>query len=426
MPRFQTLDAWLSWQENLHYKPIDPGLDRVRRVYTRLGARRPGSTVITVAGTNGKGSSVALLESICHAQGFTTGSYTSPHIQHYNERIRINGIAQPDAAICDAFAIIDAARLDETLSYFEFGTLAALEIFNRNSLDIVFLEVGLGGRLDAVNIIDPDIALVTSIALDHTEWLGDSLESIGREKAGIFRAGRPAICADAEPPASLEAAASKIKAHWLSLGKQFFIGSGPRSWSWSEPDRQYQDLPFPALPGAHQLNNAAGVLMALSCLPASKAVSREAIVIGLSEVSLAGRIESIPGRVEQLLDVSHNTGGAEALAAYLSAKPASGKTYAILGMLAGKDSPGYITALNTQIDSWYGVGLSCERAKSVIDLCRDIQCATTDTACVCCATMTSAQLELGKVVQAGDRLVICGSFHTVSEWIEQDSKKFLK
>lgn len=419
MPRFQTLDAWLAWQENLHHTKIDPGLERVRRVYTRLGSRRPAATVITIAGTNGKGSCVAMLESICQAQGFTTGSYTSPHLLRYNERIRINGNAQADGVICDAFAAVDAARQNETLSYFEFGTLAALEVFNRLSPDIVFLEVGLGGRLDAVNIIDPDIALVTSISLDHTEWLGNDLECIGREKAGIFRADRPAICADAQAPATLEAVASRIKAHWFSLGQHFFIEPDAPGWRWTGPDNEYRNLPLPALAGAHQLENAAGVMMALSCLPAAKAVSREAIVTGLTGVKLAGRLQLIPGPVEQLLDVSHNVEGGEALAAYLSDNPAGGQTYAVLGMLADKDTQGYVAALSAQVERWFGVGLGSERAESVTRLCEDIRLASADTACVCCATMAAARDALEKVIQPGDRLVICGSFYTVSEWLKR-------
>lgn len=425
MPRFQTLDDWLAWQEKLHYKKIDPGLDRVRRVYASLGGKQPASTVITVAGTNGKGSSVAMLESICHAQGFSTGSYTSPHLLRYNERIRINGIAQSDEVICDAFTAIDVARQGETLSYFEFGTLAALEIFRRFSPDILLLEVGLGGRLDAVNIIDPDIALVTSISLDHMEWLGNDLESIGREKAGIFRAGKPAICADAEPPGSLETIAEAIKAQWFALNKEFFIESEPHHWSWIGPDVAYRDLPLPALPGVHQLNNAAGVLMALSCLPDTLAVSRQAIEQGLSVVTLPGRLQSIPGRVEQLLDVSHNTEGGEVLAAFLAGNPCKGKNYAVLGMLEGKDSRGYIRALSAHIDHWHGTGLGCERAKSAAGLCEDIQLVAADTACVCCDTIAAACAQLDRLVRPGDRLVICGSFYTVAEWLGQDSKLFL-
>jgi dihydrofolate synthase/folylpolyglutamate synthase len=426
MPRFQTLDTWLAWQEKLHPKKIDPGLDRVKRVYNRLGAKRPAPCVITIAGTNGKGSSVALMESICRAQGLTTGSYTSPHLLRYNERIRINGIEQPDDVICDAFAKIDTARQDETLSYFEFGTLAALEVFNNFSLDIVFLEVGLGGRLDAVNIIDPDVALVTSIALDHTEWLGDNLDSIGREKAGIFRAGRPAICADADPPASLQSVAQTVKAHWLSLNRHFFIESKPDGWSWIGPNNQHRDLPMPALAGSHQLQNAAGVLMALACLPGDIEISREAIEDGLREVSLVARVQFLPGRVDLLLDVSHNEQSARALAEYLAAQPARGKTWAVIGMLADKDSHGFAAAMKAQIDNWYCVGLSCERAKPVVELYRDIRQVAGGTPCVSCDTMAAACDRLQKEVEAGDRLVVCGSFHTVSEWLEQDLKDFQK
>ena len=426
MPRFKTLDAWLVWQEKLHPKKIDPGLDRVNRVYNRLGAQRPAACVITIAGTNGKGSSVALMESICHAQGLTTGSYTSPHLLRYNERIRINGIEQPDEVICDAFAKIDAARQDETLSYFEFGTLAALTVFNDFSLDIVFLEVGLGGRLDAVNIIDSDVALVTSIALDHTEWLGDNLESIGREKAGIFRPGRPAICADADPPGALETVARTVKAHWLSLNKHFFIESGSDGWSWIGPNNQHSNLPMPALAGSHQLQNAAGVLMALTCLPGDMEISRQAIEDGLREVSLVARVQYLPGRVDILLDVSHNVQSAQALAAYLETRPARGKTRAVIGMLADKDSQGFAAALKAQIDCWYSVGLSCERAKPVAELYQDIQQVTEGTPCVSCDTMAAACDRLQKDAVEGDRLVVCGSFHTVSEWMEQDLKDFQK
>lgn len=420
MPRFRTLEAWLVWQETLHPNKIDLGLDRVRRVYGRLGYKRLAPCVITVAGTNGKGSSVALLESICCANGFTTGSYTSPHLLRYNERIRINNIEQSDSAICDAFARVDAARQDETLSYFEFGTLAALEIFNQHSMDIVLLEVGLGGRLDAVNIIDPDIALVTSIALDHTEWLGPDLDSIAREKAGIFRTGRPAICAQPDPPAALQASAQACSAHWLALNKHFFIQSGSNCWSWSGPDRKYQDLPFPALAGAHQLNNASGALMALSCLPDAMAVSREAIEKGLRNVRLAGRLQYLSGKVAQLLDVSHNVQGAQALAAYLAAHPVEGQTIVVIGMLSDKDSQGFAATLAPQIDSWYITGLGCDRAKSVAELTHAIKLVIADTPCVSCDTMALARKRLDNDAQPGDRVVVCGSFHTVSEWLEQD------
>ena len=426
MPRFKTLDAWLDWQEKLHPKKIDPGLDRVNRVYNRLDAKRPAACVITIAGTNGKGSSVALMESICHAQGLTTGSYTSPHLLRYNERIRINGIEQPDEVICDAFAEIDTARHDDTLSYFEFGTLAALTVFNNFSLDVVFLEVGLGGRLDAVNIIDPDVALVTSISLDHTEWLGDNLESIGREKAGIFRAGCPAICADADPPASLQSVAQTVEAHWLSLNKHFFIESDSDGWSWIGPNNQLRNLPMPALAGSHQLQNAAGVLMALTCLPGDMEISRQAIEDGLREVSLAARVQYLPGRVDLLLDVSHNEQSAQALAAYLEAKRTSGKTRVVIGMLVDKDSQGFAAALKAQIDGWYCVGLSCERAKPVAELYEDILQVALGTPCVSCDTMAAACDRLQKDMEAGDRLVVCGSFHTVSEWLEQDLKDFQK
>ena len=300
MPRFQTLAGWLNWQEGLHPKKIDLGLERVADVASRLGTLQLEQTVITVAGTNGKGSSVAFLESILSAAGYRVGTYTSPHLFRYNERIRINSHEVDDAALCEAFAAVDEARGTSTLSYFEFGTLAALQLFSQAPLDIVVLEVGLGGRLDAVNIIDATVALVTSVGIDHCAWLGTDRESIGREKAGIFRATRPAICSDPAPPASVEKHAQKIGADWYCLGQAYDYTEEPGGWTWRGAGRALEALPCPSLPGKHQLNNAAGVLMALELLSGQHPVTRAAIEQGLQSVSLPGRCQVVAGAVEQI------------------------------------------------------------------------------------------------------------------------------
>jgi dihydrofolate synthase/folylpolyglutamate synthase len=230
MPRFNSLPDWLAWQETLHPKKIDLGLERVAAVAERLQLLQPDFGVITVAGTNGKGSSVALLESVLLAAGYRTGCYTSPHLQRYNERIRIQGKEADDKSLCAAFACVDAARGDDSLSYFEFGTLAALVLFSRTPLDIVLLEVGMGGRLDAVNILASNAALITSVGIDHSAWLGADRESIGREKAGILRAGCPAVCSDPQPPPGIEGRARELGAHWFCLGQQFSYQSTEGGW----------------------------------------------------------------------------------------------------------------------------------------------------------------------------------------------------
>ena len=259
MARFHSLDGWLSWQEQFHPRPIDLGLERVAGVYARLDPQPRKIPTVTVAGTNGKGSCVAYLEAIYRAQGYRVGSYTSPHILKYNERIRIDGQPVSDELICDAFGRIDAVREDTSLSYFEFGTLAALDIFSRNDVDVRILEVGLGGRLDAVNIIDADVAIVTTIAIDHVDWLGHTEEAIGREKAGIFRRTIPALIGDQQVPDSLLQAAREIEAHVLQIGQDFCYRKRMDCWDWLGNGLELNGLPYPSLKGEHQLRNAATV-----------------------------------------------------------------------------------------------------------------------------------------------------------------------
>jgi dihydrofolate synthase / folylpolyglutamate synthase len=414
MPRFQTLAQWLQWQETLHPRKIDLGLDRVAVVATRMGVLHPAPVVITVGGTNGKGSCVAMLDAILLAAGYRVGSYTSPHLLRYNERIRINGKDIDDDSLCAAFQTVDDTRGDTTLSYFEFGTLAALSLFSDAALDVAVLEVGLGGRLDAVNIVDPDIAMVTSIGIDHVQWLGDNRESIAREKAGIFRSGRPAIGCEVSPPASLVQAARDAGAPWYGLGEQYDFVPRKDTWDWNGPSGRYADLPLPALVGPHQLANASGVLMALELLRNRLPVSVTAIRKGLQGVALPGRCQFIPGAVEMVLDVSHNPHGASRLAEVLRLFPCTGRTHLVLGMLDDKDVVGFVAALSSAADLWYPASLDTPRGLSADELYRQMRVLLPAHRIHPCKDVSVACREAGENAAAGDRIVVCGSFFTVA------------
>jgi len=414
MARFQTLSQWLQWQETLHPRKIDLGLDRVAAVAARMGVLLPAGIVITVAGTNGKGSSVAMLESILRAAGYRVGAYTSPHLLRYNERIRISGKDIDDDSLCAAFQVVDDARGDTTLSYFEFGTLAALRLFCDAALDVVLLEVGLGGRLDAVNIIDPDIAMVTSIGIDHVQWLGNDRESIAREKAGIFRHGRPAIGCEVSPPVSLVQAAREIGAHWYGSGDQYHYVPREDSWDWNGPSGSYTGLPPPSLRGSQQLANAAGVLMALDLLQERLPVSETAIRNGLQDVVLPGRCQFLPGAVEIILDVSHNPHGAARLAEVLGLSPCSGRTHLVLGMLDDKDVVGFVAELSSVVDHWYPASLDIPRGLSAGELDQRMRGLLSGNRIHPCMDVPTACREAGKNASAGDRIVVCGSFFTVA------------
>jgi dihydrofolate synthase/folylpolyglutamate synthase len=414
MPRFQTLAQWLQWQETLHPRKIDLGLARVAGVAARMGVLHPARAVITVGGTNGKGSCVAMLEAILLASGYRVGSYTSPHLLRYNERIRIDGKDIDDGGLCAAFQTVDDARGETTLSYFEFGTLAALRLFSDADLDVALLEVGLGGRLDAVNIVDPDISMVTSIGIDHVQWLGDNRESIAREKAGIFRSGRPAIGCEASPPASLVQAAREAGAPWYGVGGQYNFVLRKDSWDWNGPSSRYADLPLPALKGPHQLANAAGVLMALELLQERLPVNVTAIREGLQGVALPGRCQFIPGAVEMILDVSHNPHGASCLAEVLGLFPCKGRTHLVLGMLDDKDVGGFVAALSSAVDFWYPAGLDNPRGLSAGELYRRMRGLLPVHRIHPCKDVAAACREAGENAVVGDRIVVCGSFFTVA------------
>ncbi|MGW8309870.1 MAG: bifunctional tetrahydrofolate synthase/dihydrofolate synthase [Thiogranum sp.] len=416
VPRFTSLQDWLTWQESLHPVAIDLGLERVARVADRLVCRTPAPVTVTVAGTNGKGSSVALLEAILRRAGHRVAAYTSPHLHRYNERLRFDGEPVGDAALCEAFARVDAARGDDSLTYFEFGTLAALDLMSRRRPDVALLEVGLGGRLDAVNIVDADVALITGIGIDHTDWLGADRDAIAREKAGIMRPGRPVICGDRDPPAALNSEAGRLGAPLALAGHDFAIARDDRGWSWRGRFLRLEGLPEPVLPGAHQKGNAAAVLAVLEVLQPRLPVPRAAVVAGLREAVLPGRIQCIAGAVEQVLDVSHNAQAAAALAQWLETTPAPGRCHAVVGMMRDKDAASFLQPLLPHVDHWYVTGLQLARAGPSEWLATELAGLAGAAGVTTCARMPDALSAVQGALEAGDRVLVCGSFHTVAEW----------
>jgi len=415
MPRFDTLAGWLEWQDGLHPDKIDLGLERVARVAGRMGLLHPDYTVVSVAGTNGKGSSVAMLEAIYRSAGYRTGSYTSPHLLRYNERIRVAGNEAADAELCLAFERVDQARDGISLTYFEFGTLAALQLFSQAGLDIALLEVGMGGRLDAVNIIDADVALVTAIGIDHRDWLGDDREAIGREKAGIFRSGRPAVCADPSPPASLQRAAADTGACWYALGAGFTRRQAGQRWHWQGWHGARKDLPLPALAGERQLDNAAGVLAVVALLDGRLPVSLAALEQGLRTVTLPGRFQVFPGSPELILDVAHNPDSAAMLASQLQARPASGRTWLVLGMLADKDAGAYAAALDHCVDVWCLASLAVDRGLPAGMLKQRLAVSRAHTKILMFDSVAAALEHAVNQAGPSDRIVVSGSFISVGE-----------
>lgn len=411
--RFTTLEDWLRWQETLHPRTIELGLGRVRAVRQRLRPQPPPFTVITVGGTNGKGSCVAFLDAILRAAGYRTGAYTSPHLLRYNERIRINGAEVADRALCQAFARIDQARGDHSLTYFEFGTLAALELFHDARVDVAVLEVGLGGRLDAVNTVDADAALVVSIGIDHVDWLGPDRDCIGYEKAGIYRPGHPAICADPDPPHRLIEQAESIGTRFQRVGRDYAFARTGDAWRWWTADARLDDLPLPALSGEQQLGNAAAVLMTLHSLRDRLPVTVATIHAGLRQTKLAGRFQIIPGSVEWILDVAHNPAAALVLADNLRQRPCSGQTCAIWGLLADKDADGIIQALSGVITDWRPVTLDGARGRTAADLVARLHSASVQAISPHDEILAACQAARA-AARAGDRIVVFGSFHAVA------------
>lgn len=414
--RFRSLDAWLRWQECLHPEPVDLGLARVGRVAQRVGLSTPRHVVVTVGGTNGKGSSVALLESILRASGYRVGAYTSPHLLDYRERIRVNGVLSTEEALCGAFDRIDRARGETTLSYFEFGTLAAMLLFESCRLDVALLEVGLGGRLDAVNIQAPDVALITSIGMDHERWLGNTRESIGREKAGIMRPGRPAVCGDPQPPESLLEHARAIGARLHRIGHEFNYELRDRHWDWrAEPDAHYDKLPRPSLAGDIQVRNAAGVLMVLELLRTRLPVDRPVLERALRDVQLPGRFQQIPGSPNSILDVAHNPDGVRALADQLRETPVDGKTIAVMGVLSDKDLPAMLPPLQGLVAAWHVAPVASTRSRPAADIVAELHRLDPELPVSAHPSVAAAFEAARGVAGPADRIVVFGSFHTVAE-----------
>lgn len=412
--RFTTLDEWLHWQEGLHPAKIDLGLERTRMVLEQMGLAQPPYAVITVGGTNGKGSCVAMLEAVLSAAGYRVGAYTSPHLLRYNERVRVDRVMVGDADLCEAFARVEQARQDITLTYFEFGTLAALDLFSRAGLDIVILEVGMGGRLDAANVLDADVAVVTTVAIDHAQWLGPDRERIGTEKAGIFRRGRPAVYGDADPPASVAAHARDLGATLHCLGRKFGYEREAGGWSWWYKEHRHHELPLPRLRGPHQLKNAATALMALELLGPRFPVGRQAMQTGLIAADLPGRLQFMDEQGLRLCDVAHNPQAAAALAEGLTHLPCAGQTHAVVGMLADKDMAGVARAMAGLVDVWHVAGLSCERGAAAEQLAQQVRSVVREQPVHDYATVSAALAGAVGKAGAADRIVVFGSFHTVA------------
>jgi len=413
----QNLTEWLVWIKSITLKEIDLSLIRVKEVLARLhyGSH---ALVITVAGTNGKGSTVKALETIYLEAGFSVGAFTSPYLLHYNEQIRINGKSCDDATICDAFAKVKAHAGRIPLTPFEFGTLAALCVFSKQPLDVMILEVGLGGRLDAVNAIDADLSIVTTIAIDHVDWLGKTREAIGREKAGIFRQNRPAICGDFDPPSTLINYAKEIDAPLFAQNKQFGFKENKTSWDWWSLNTSLKDLKIPHL----NCQNLSTALMAIELLQKSLFVPESVIRNALLKVTLPGRIQVIPGEIPQILDVSHNPHAVSLLANYLLKNPIEGKTYAVFSMLADKDIASTVEVIEKQIDRWHIAPLHIPRGSDKNTLEAIFQKIADWKMC---ETIVEAYEEILSKATKNDRIVVFGSFHTVGEILCYSSKSSL-
>ena len=360
----RTLADWLDYQQSLHPRGIELGLERVREVWQRLGAARPAPVVITVAGTNGKGSTVAFLEAMLGEEGLRTGCYTSPHLLRYNERVRIDAVDTDDAELIEAFERIEAARGGIALTWFEFGTLAALLVFAQAGLDVAVLEVGLGGRLDAVNIVDADAAIVTTIGLDHEEWLGAGIERIAVEKAGIFRAGRVAVIGDASAAATLQSAAASIGARAIVAGVDYRVSASTRGWRWSRGD-ECLELPPPRLRAPCQVANAAAAIAALDALRDRLPWQPEAIARAVASACVAARLQRFRDRAELVIDVAHNPQAARVLAEALADDPVDGQNIAVFAALADKDIAGIVAALRADFPRWYLAGLDAETPRGL-------------------------------------------------------------
>lgn len=423
MIHFDSLQGWLKWQESLHPLVIDLGLERAAQVFQALNPDYVKPPTLTVAGTNGKGSSVAYLEAIYTAQGYRVGAYTSPHILKYNERIKIGGKPVSDDQICEAFARIESVRGDTSLSYFEFGTLAALDIFHRAGVDVQLLEVGLGGRLDAVNIVDPDVALVTSICIDHVEWLGGTREAIGREKAGIFRAETPAVTGDPSPPESLIQSAIEQHALLYCIGKDFTYKKQATGWDWFSADRQMLQLPDPGLKGEHQYRNASAVIFALTKMAGVLPVTETSIRQGLANAHLAGRFQLIDGEIPVLLDVGHNPQAVRTLADYVTTVFPGRRIHAVFSMMKDKDIAGVLEIMKPVVYDWFFAPLANPRAATESVMREIFSQSSVSRVSFGFADFTEAFAAAKNQSNEGDLLLVFGSFFLVSECLVEFENK---
>lgn len=398
------LATWLYYLERLHSQSIELGLDRIRKVAEKMSLLKPAPLVITVGGTNGKGTTCRTLEAILMAAGYRVGVYSSPHLVRYTERVRVQGSELPESEHTRAFSDIEQCREETSLTYFEFGTLSAFYLFKQHQLDVVILEVGLGGRLDATNIIDADISAITSIALDHTDWLGNTRESIGREKAGIFRAGHPAIIGDDDIPESVITYAEQLGARLYCRDESWWYQLSGQRWSWQSEKRCWDNLPVPDVP----LSNAATALAIIASLPEKWSVSDEAVISGLEKASLPGRFQTVSLAPRLILDVAHNPHAAAYLAKQLAGLSKTGLIRCVIAMLADKDIEGTVAQLLPQIDEWYCAPLNEPRGAQADIIAKYVPSARVFE------TVEEAWQSAMDEAESLDTVIVCGSFHTVA------------
>jgi len=422
MPR--TLDEWLEYQLTTHVRGVDLGLARVGEVWRRLGAPRPGRGVVTVAGTNGKGSTVAFLDAIAQAAGLRCGAYTSPHLLRYNERVRVLGTDASDTALIGAFERIESARGDLPLTYFEFGTLAALLLFADADLDLAILEVGLGGRLDAVNLVDADVAVITTIALDHQDWLGDDRDTIGREKAGVARAGRVAVIGEADPPAGLVDELARIGAHVRRAGIDFDLDIDDQGWHWHTDGLRY-DVPAAALAAPCQPANAAAAIAAIVALRERLPIDGVAIAHGIAGARVSARLQRFAaGRGELVIDVAHNPQAASVLADWLAAQDDGRRSIAVFGALGDKDIAGIVAPLVSCFAAWHLAGLALDSPRGLdsqamhrifADVEPQASAATHENVGAALSSVREAMLAGGRVVAFGSFFVASAALRWAAE-----------
>lgn len=414
MAPVRSLDEWLRIQEVVHGQGIDLGLTRVGEVARRMGLLPFPARTIIVAGTNGKGSTVACLEMLLVRLGRRVGAFTSPHLLRYNERIRVNGSQCGDASLVAAFEAIDTARGGITLTFFEFNALAALYVFRAQQVEVAVLEVGLGGRLDAVNIVDAEAAIVCSIGLDHADWLGTDIEAIGREKAGVFRRGALAVIADPQMTSSVEGEARRVGARAVVAGRDYsWEQNGPCSspWAFHGGAVQLANLPPPALPGRRQLANASAALVTLVHMGLIGAAGQPAVSLALRSLQLPGRFQIVPGPVEWILDVAHNEPAASVLSQNLADRPCSGRTWCVISILGDKDVAAVAAALAPAVNEWVVCGVAAPRGLTAAELARR---SPAFSGAVQVIDIVAGMRAAASRATVGDRIVVCGSFLAVA------------